>query len=138
MENPSVVEAAYLANHRHAIVCTSGWPSTETQRLLELATAQGVELEYAGDYDAEGLAIATFMATRHRARILMTETAYRDADHARAPRWPEHVPVPETPWDPPLAGSLRRPPLSLSGPGPFDLDHQIPSRRTGQVSLHIS
>jgi uncharacterized protein (TIGR02679 family) len=106
VENPSVVEAAVAAGSVGPVVCTSGWPSADTQRILDLARAQGIELLYAGDYDSAGLAIANYMATRYGARILMTESLYLAADLARAPAWGDS-PVPSTPWDQGLAAALR-------------------------------
>lgn len=97
VENPSVVESAVVAGTDIPLVCTSGWPSTDTQRLLELAREQGIELCYAGDYDGEGLAIAKWMSLRYGAAILMTAAAYDTADLRRAPMWTGIVP--DTPWD---------------------------------------
>ena len=104
VENPSVVEAAMLAGHDGPIVCTSGWPSLDTQRLLEQAREHGVALRYAGDYDPAGLAIARFMVTRYDASVVMTAPLYLAADLQRAPCWTE--PPPSTPWDPELAVAI--------------------------------
>jgi uncharacterized protein (TIGR02679 family) len=106
VENPSVVEAAVLAGAAGPVVCTSGWPSIDAQRLLDGARAQGIELRYAGDYDATGLAIASFMIQRYGAVILMTRDRYLRADLGRAPVWGEGE-VPGTPWDRALADAIR-------------------------------
>lgn len=109
VENPSVVEAALCTRcDGLPIVCTSGWPSTDAQRLLALARDQGVELLYAGDYDRAGLEIARFMAERHRATILMTREEYLEAIRRRlSPPWHSGTVIPDTPWDPGLAQALR-------------------------------
>jgi len=107
VENPSVVEAAMLAGWSGPIVCTSGWPSIDAQRLLDIARAQGIELSYAGDYDSKGLAIARFMVIRYEATILMTKPIYVGADLQRAPAWGDSNAIPATPWDRDLATALR-------------------------------
>ena len=106
VENPSVIEYALAAGASRPIVCTSGWPSIDTQRLLSMATEQGVELAYAGDYDATGLEIAAWMATRFGARIVMTASLYEAADLEQAPPWSGAIP--ETPWSPTLCEAIRR------------------------------
>ena len=106
IENPSVLEWALLAGYTGPIVCTSGWPSSDTQRLLELARDQGIELDYAGDYDSAGLAIANLMSMRFQVRVLMTTGVYLAADLGRAPDW-GNASVPPTPWDPGLANAIR-------------------------------
>ncbi len=107
VENPSVVEAAVLAGYTGALVCTSGWPSLDAQRLLEAGRAQGIEVHYAGDYDTAGLLIADFMASRYGAKIAMTRAMYLAADLERASEWPEAGAVPPTPWDEGLAEAIR-------------------------------
>lgn len=108
VENPSVVEGAMLAGSAGPLVCTAGWPSIDAQRLLDMARAQGIDLYYAGDYDAVGLAIAKFMATRHEAAIVMTKAAYLSADLQRAPAWGDANAIPSTPWDEALADAIRK------------------------------
>lgn len=105
LENRSVFEAALLAGYDGPLVCTSGWPSVETQRLLDQARKQGVELRYAGDYDPEGLAIAAWIATRYGVEIVMTAEAYLTADRERGPAWGNSEP--STPWDDGLAAAIR-------------------------------
>jgi uncharacterized protein (TIGR02679 family) len=106
VENPSVVEAALRTNYAGPLVCTSGWPSLDTQRLLDLARRQEIELYYAGDYDSVGLAIANFMWTRYGAHVAMTKSAYLAADLDRAPEWGDEG-IPRTPWDVELADIIR-------------------------------
>lgn len=106
VENPSVVEAALLTDYAGPLVCTSGWPSMDTQRLLDIARAQGIELYYAGDYDSVGLAIAGFMSTRYAAHVVMTKALYLAADLERAPDWGD-AGIPPTPWDVELADVIR-------------------------------
>jgi uncharacterized protein (TIGR02679 family) len=105
VENPSVVESIMLAGLRIPTVCTSGWPSSAAQRLLDLARRQGVELCYAGDFDPEGLKIAKFMHERFAATVLMTARGYEAAHHERARPWQGDVP--ETPWEPPLREAIQ-------------------------------
>ena len=107
IENPSIVEAAMLAGYAGPLVCTSGWPSLDTQRLLQVARTQGIELHYAGDYDPEGLAIANFMASRYGVSVAMTTSLYLAADLGRAPAWGDVDEVPSTPWDAKLADVIR-------------------------------
>ncbi|MCH9684947.1 MAG: DUF2399 domain-containing protein [Deltaproteobacteria bacterium] len=106
VENPSLVEAAAQARSPRAIVCTSGWASADTQRLLHAAVDQGVRLAYAGDFDGEGLKIAAWMSVRFAVGIEMSAKAYGSADLDRALPW--RGDVPDTPWDPGLAAAIRR------------------------------
>jgi uncharacterized protein (TIGR02679 family) len=101
VENPSLVELASLRQLDIPIVCTSGWPSFDAQRLLEAARQQGVQLDYAGDYDPEGIVIAGWMAVRYGATVAMTAGAYGSADVERSPAW--EGAVPPTAWDLALA-----------------------------------
>lgn len=107
VENPCILEAALQENCSRPIVCTSGWPSTDTRRLLEMARSQGIELIHAGDYDHAGLLIADFMATHLQAKVAMTEAMYLCADHTRAPAWDSRQDVPATRWQPELADAIR-------------------------------
>ncbi len=106
VENPSVVEAAIQAGSSRAIVCTSGWASADTQRLLDAAIEQGIELSYAGDYDPEGLKIAAWMSIRFGADIEMPAAAYRAANLDQALPWQGGIP--DTPWDLDLAPEIHR------------------------------
>jgi uncharacterized protein (TIGR02679 family) len=105
VENPSVVESGILTDYAGPLVCTSGWPSMDTQRLLAIARAQGIDLYYAGDYDSVGLAIASFMSMRYQAHVVMTKALYLAADLVRAPEWGD-TEVPLTPWDIELASVI--------------------------------
>lgn len=107
VENPSLIEIAAARGADRPIVCTSGWPAADTQRLLDLALEQGIELEYAGDYDPAGLAIANWMTDRFGASIRMSAVDYCTASHDRSPVWPDHA-VPRTPWDDTLGEAIRR------------------------------
>lgn len=106
VENPSVIEAAFQARTKRPLVCSSGWPAVDTQRLLDIARAQGIELRYASDYDPEGLAMASWFAQRFGCTIRMTTEDYLRADLQHAPVWPGDVP--ETAWDPGLADAIRK------------------------------
>jgi len=51
------------------LICTSGWPSVATIRLLNLLTetAPDTVLHYSGDFDLPGLRIAAYLQTRYHA-----------------------------------------------------------------------
>lgn len=74
VENPAVFE--YLLQrldgrqmrHRPTLICTGGFLSAAAVRLLDLLAAGGAELWYGGDFDRNGLAIATWLATRYLAQ----------------------------------------------------------------------
>lgn len=105
VENPSVVEWMISQGHQRPLVCTSGWPSADAQRLLELLRAQGVVIEYAGDFDEAGLRIARFIYERFGAVIRMTDEDYLEGRSNPATSWVSSVP--ETPWCPALASAIR-------------------------------
>jgi len=58
-ENPAVVAAAAdaLSSRCPPLVCTAGWPSTASLRLLRAVVAGGAALRLHGDMDVEGLRI---------------------------------------------------------------------------------
>jgi uncharacterized protein (TIGR02679 family) len=68
-ENPAVISAAAEAVGADVLplVCTSGWPNTAVNALLDALSASSCELRYQGDFDAEGAQIAEFMWRRHNA-----------------------------------------------------------------------
>lgn len=104
VENPSVIEWLHLTDRPVPAVCTSGWPSTDAQRLLSTLREQGVGVDYAGDYDATGLAIANLMRERFGVTVQMTAQAYRAARRELAPAWQGEVPA--TPWCPALRRAI--------------------------------
>lgn len=105
VENPSVIEWLHLTGQLVPAVCTSGWPSTDAQRFLEDFREQGVQVVYAGDFDAPGLAIAAFMRERFGADVWMTDGDYLAAGRG-ATRWEGDVP--QTAWCGRLKGVIER------------------------------
>lgn len=104
VENPSVVEWLQLTGQRIPVVCSSGWPSLDTQRLLAELSDAGVALQYAGDYDRSGLEIADFMREHFSVVVRMNAGVYRAARGSLAPRWDGDVP--DTPWCPELRRAI--------------------------------
>lgn len=104
VENPSVLEWLHLTGRRIPVVCTSGWPSLDVQRLLAELVESGVELHYAGDYDRSGLEIASFMRERFSAVVRMDADVYGGARVELAMPWEGDVPA--TPWCPQLRRAI--------------------------------
>jgi uncharacterized protein (TIGR02679 family) len=104
-ENPAVLRraAAELGAGSAALLCAEGRPSTAFQQLAGAIVSGGGELRYHGDFDWPGLAIASSVIRRHRARPWrMSATDYlagvrADAEHVRLTGAPQ-----PTPWDPEL------------------------------------
>ena len=73
-ENPQVFEevisALESASSLPTLVCTSGWPSAATLRLLDQLLEESPDncLYYSGDFDLKGLQIATYLAARYQGR----------------------------------------------------------------------
>ena len=73
-ENPQVFEEAIAAldstSSLPTLVCTSGWPSAATLRLLDQLLEESPDncLYYSGDFDLKGLQIATYLAERYPGR----------------------------------------------------------------------
>ena len=73
-ENPQVFEEAIAAlestSSLPTLVCTSGWPSAATLRLLDQLLEESPDncLYYSGDFDLKGLQIATYLAARYQGR----------------------------------------------------------------------
>ncbi|MGZ6387059.1 MAG: TIGR02679 family protein [Ktedonobacteraceae bacterium] len=73
-ENPQVFEevisALESASSLPTLVCTSGWPSAATLRLLDQLLEESPDncLYYSGDFDLKGLQIATYLAARYPGR----------------------------------------------------------------------
>lgn len=69
VENPTVLTAAEeRLDAVPAMVCTSGWPNSAVGALLDRLRAVGAELLYHGDFDLEGVRIASFVMERFGAR----------------------------------------------------------------------
>lgn len=108
-ENPAVVSAA--ADRRSvnscALVCLNGQPGAAAFRLLSQLVEGGAELQYHGDFDAGGMAIARSLARRVPWRSWrFSAPDYVDAV-TRMPDLPAFSGVVgETPWSPSLAAAL--------------------------------
>lgn len=71
VENPPVFEYLLRAigpipvDRRPTLICTEGFLSAAAVRLLDLLAAGGAEIWYGGDFDRNGLAIASWVAGRY-------------------------------------------------------------------------
>lgn len=107
-ENPSVL-AACLEVPSARVVCTSGTPSAVEVAALGRIADRGWALRVRADFDDAGLAhVAAILAAAPTARAWRMGTGdYRaglgDADPSSTLRAER---LPETPWDPPLAGAM--------------------------------
>lgn len=71
------------------LICTSGWPSMAVIRLLNLLinSSSDISLHYSGDFDIQGLRIASFFLTRYAGRCLLWHfdpSSYLTALHRKA------------------------------------------------------
>lgn len=72
VENPPVFEyllkrvGSEASERRPTLICTGGFLSAAAVRLLDLLSAAGTKLYYGGDFDRNGLVIATWLATRYQ------------------------------------------------------------------------
>ncbi|WP_126578390.1 TIGR02679 family protein [Tengunoibacter tsumagoiensis] len=97
LENPPVFED--LVDHLHktgrplaehpTLICTAGWPSSATMRLLSLLieTQPELTLYYSGDFDVQGLRIATYFLERYPHHLQLwhfDEASYQHALHERS------------------------------------------------------
>ncbi len=97
-ENPQVFEVvvdsllqrstATQSEHLPTLVCTAGWPSIAALRLLSLLidASPEVQLHYSGDFDLQGLRIASHLLARypHNCRLWRFDSAaYLTALHRR-------------------------------------------------------
>lgn len=108
-ENPAVLRRAsqVLGPRSPTLVCTEGRPSTAFDRLARTLTAHGARLHYHGDFDWDGIDIATGVITRHTANPWhMTEAAYRIAARADGEAMPLVGRPRPTPWEPALAQAM--------------------------------
>jgi uncharacterized protein (TIGR02679 family) len=107
-ENPAVLRRATteLGAGSAPLICTEGQPSTAFHQLAGAVVRGGGELRYHGDFDWPGLAIATSVMRRHRARpwrmgaadyLAGVRRVRDDAEHVRLAGTPQ-----PTPWDPEL------------------------------------
>jgi uncharacterized protein (TIGR02679 family) len=113
-ENPVVVAAAAdeLGAGCQPLVCVGGQPSAAVWRLLELLAAGGAEFGYHGDFDWGGVRIAGTVRQRVSWRSWRYDRQdYEAAALAARPLTPLAALAGEpaaTPWDPELAGAMRR------------------------------
>lgn len=106
-ENPSVlaVAADRLGANSRPLICIEGQPSHAAAGLLGSLQGSGVSLRYHGDYDRSGLQIAAQMQTRFAAQPWrMSASDYEPNITDNAPSFKGEVP--ETLWDPALAGII--------------------------------
>jgi len=104
-ENPAVLRRATteLGAASAPLMCTEGQPSTAFHQLAGAVVAGGGELRYHGDFDWPGLAIASSVMRRHRARPWRMGAAdylagvRAGSEHVRLTGTPQ-----PTPWDPEL------------------------------------
>lgn len=75
VENPPVFEwllrrlGREAPERRPTLICTGGFLSAAAVCLLDLLAAEGTELWYGGDFDRNGLAIASWLAGRYTERF---------------------------------------------------------------------
>lgn len=78
VENPSVLEVAYLNGSPQPLACTSGQLRAVDHTLFRLAVHHGVRVRYAGDIDHAGQHIAAIVADTYGAELIAM-----DADTAQ-------------------------------------------------------
>ncbi len=96
-ENPQVFEevvdafqkSPHLVHTHPTLLCTSGWPSAATIRLLDLLlkTQPTLRYHYSGDFDVQGLRIAAHLQKRYPHNLSLwhfTPAAYLSALHERS------------------------------------------------------
>jgi uncharacterized protein (TIGR02679 family) len=105
-ENPQVVQAAAARAVPGPLVCLQGNPSAAGALLIERLLENGARVQYHGDFDWPGLAIAGRLLARGVHPWRLTAADYRAALPAGAgvPLTGAEIP---TPWDPPLQDALR-------------------------------
>ncbi len=107
-ENPSVMALALerFGTSCPPIICTSGWPSSAGVLLLEQLSNAGATVYYHGDFDGEGLRIASSVVARVGAVPWhLTAADYtREADSPGPPAGR----VTSVPWDRELGDELAR------------------------------
>ncbi|MFI9191154.1 DUF2399 domain-containing protein [Streptomyces californicus] len=92
VENVSLIDEALERGVTRPLACTRGTLSAVDHTLLALARDAGLALEYAGDHDPWGHAIAATVHDRYRATLVaMDDAAHRSAadsepDWSRLPR----------------------------------------------------
>ncbi|WP_328786167.1 DUF2399 domain-containing protein [Streptomyces sp. NBC_00273] len=87
VENVSLIDEALERGFTKPIACTRGTLSAVDHTLLALAHAGGLSIDYAGDHDPWGHAIAATVHTRYRATLVaMDDAAHRSAVESE-PDW---------------------------------------------------
>jgi uncharacterized protein (TIGR02679 family) len=106
-ENSSIVAVVLrqLGDRSAPLVCVDGEPKTAAWRLLRQLRAAGTEIWYHGDFDWEGLAIASRVITQLKA----TPWRYSVADYMAATGTQELIGSPfEVPWAPGLCVAMAK------------------------------
>ncbi|MEV4708638.1 TIGR02679 domain-containing protein [Actinoplanes sp. NPDC049316] len=85
VENPSVLEVAYLTGSTQPLACTSGQLRAVDHTLFRLAVHRGVHLRYAGDIDPAGQHIAAIVADTYGAELIAMDTATAQQAQQRPP-----------------------------------------------------
>ncbi|MGH3735542.1 MAG: TIGR02679 family protein [Micromonosporaceae bacterium] len=108
-ENPAVVaEAANrLGAGSRPLICVSGYPAAAATLLLRALTVQGLRLRYHGDFDWDGMAIASGIFRGYAALPWRLDTASYLRAAGEQARQLRGNPV-ETPWEPALAHAMRQ------------------------------
>lgn len=109
-ENPAVLRRACteLGPACPPLLCAEGRPSAAFHRLARLAVAGGGRLEYHGDFDWPGVAIAADIIARHGARAWrMSSGDYLAGARAEGSGVPLAGQPRPTPWDPELRETMQ-------------------------------
>jgi uncharacterized protein (TIGR02679 family) len=110
-ENPLVLQVAAdrFGPHAAPLVCTEGWPTTPTLRLLEAARTSGRHLLFSADFDMAGLRIGNFLLGRLGALPWRMSASDYENHTARRPFGVElQGEMPNARWDDQLAAAMRR------------------------------
>ncbi|WP_236244862.1 DUF2399 domain-containing protein [Streptomyces sp. CC210A] len=105
VENVSLIDEALERGITRPLACTRGTLSAVDHTLLALARDAGLAIDYAGDHDPWGHAIAATVRDRYRATLVaMDDAAHRSAadrepDWSRLPRTGSETNDPEPPHD---------------------------------------
>ncbi|WP_327170102.1 DUF2399 domain-containing protein [Streptomyces sp. NBC_01336] len=87
VENPSLIDEALERQVARPLACTRGNLSAVDHTLLALARDAGLAIEYAGDHDPWGRAIAETVRQRYQATLVAMDTASHRAAVEAEPDW---------------------------------------------------
>lgn len=111
-ENPRVLEAVADTERPIAVVCGAGNPNLVTVAVLQALAGCGATLDYHGDFDWPGLAIANRVITLTGARPWsMTTAGYTAAGGSSSLRL--RGPAVEASWDDRLTPTMRQMDLAV-------------------------